>query len=149
MNIETHDPNNISVVLKEVGKTIKTIGVDRLMEILAYTRQNPIVFTEDQLLYAKKIMETVCEEFKITVDELYSLQRKNNRRNAIGICAYFFEKYAKIDNANSAYILKKPDTSISIYKKEMNSLNPKHPFDKGIIEKIAKIELKLKSQVND
>jgi hypothetical protein len=148
MNPETQDPNNISVVLKEVGKTIKTVGVERLMDILSHARQNPIVFTEAQFVYAKKIIETVCEEFQITVDDLYSAQRKNNRRNAIGICAYLFEKYAKIDNANSAYILKKPDDSISTYKKEMTCLNEKHPFDKVIIEKIAKIELKLKSEIN-
>jgi hypothetical protein len=137
--------NNISMVLKEIDKTIRTVGVDRLMEILVFSRQNPIILTEHQMIYAEKIIQAVCEEFQITVEELYSLQRKNNRRNAIGICAYFFEKYAKIDNANSAYILKNPDTTISVYKKEMNCLNPKHPFDITILKKIENIEAKLKT----
>lgn len=137
--------NNISGVLKEIDKTIRTIGVDRLMEILTYSRQNPIILTKDQIIYAEKIIQLVCDEFQITVEELYSVQRKNNRRNAIGICAYFFEKYVQIDNANSAYILKKPDDTISVYKKEINCLNPKHPMDFKLIEKIKNIEAKIKN----
>lgn len=138
--------NNISLVLKEVDKTIKTIGVDRFIEILVYSRKNPIILSESQLIYADKIIQYVCEEFQITVEELYSAQRKNNRRNAIGLCAYLFEKYAKIDNANSAYILKKPDDTVSVYKKEINTLNPRHPFDIHIIKKIENIEIKLKKE---
>lgn len=149
MNPETQKANNISVVLKEVGKTIETVGIERTMAVLAHIRKNPVVLTEQQFQSAKNIIEIVCDEFKITVNELYSAQRKNNRRNAIGICAYLFEKYIKIDNANSAYILKKPDDCISTYKKEMTCLNEKHPVDKTIIEKIARIELKLKSQTNE
>jgi hypothetical protein len=85
----------------------------------------------------------VCEEFNITIDDLYSAKRKNNRRNAIGICAMLFQKIADIDLANSAYILKKPDDIVCVYKKEIFTLSPSHQVDIAILTKIKNIELKL------
>jgi chromosomal replication initiation ATPase DnaA len=141
MNQET--TTNISQVFKELEKTINVIGAKRLIEILTYSRKNNILLTSQQVLEAEKIISIVCDEFKISVEELYSAKRKNNRRNAVGVCALFLQNNVGLDNANIAYILKKPDALVSVYKNEIVSLKASHPMDKLTIIKLENITNKL------
>jgi hypothetical protein len=67
------------------------------------------------------------------------MKRKNNRRISIGVCAFVIQKELNLDNSNISYILKKPDTLVSLYKQEILRLNSKHPSDRQILEKIDKI----------
>ena len=68
--------NNITSVLTELNKTINVIGTERLIEILVYSRKNNILITTDQILQAENIINIVCDEFEMTLDEFYSAKRK-------------------------------------------------------------------------
>jgi chromosomal replication initiation ATPase DnaA len=75
---DTISKQDISGLLKEFNNTLNVIGVERLTEILIYSRKNNIHLTEKQLVSANDIIKVVCEEFNITIDDLYSAKRKNN-----------------------------------------------------------------------
>lgn len=135
------EQNNDSVflVFKELDKTIQTIGVDKLIEILKYSRENPPTLNKEQIEQSFKLIQIVCDEFKISLQDIFGVKRNNNRRVAIGICAYLIQRELNLDNSNIGYILKKPDTSVSVYKQDILRLNVNHPSDKQILEKINKI----------
>ncbi len=136
MNQET---NNVSLVFKELDKTIQIIGADKLIEILKYSRKNPPTLNEEQIEQALKLVQLVCEEFNITFDDIFDMKRKNNRRISIGVCAFVIQKELKLDNSNISYILKKPDTLVSLYKQEILRLNSNHPSDRQVLQKIDNI----------
>ena len=92
----------------------------------------------------------VCDEFKISLEDIFDMKRKNNRRISIGVCAFVIQKELNLDNSNISYILKKPDTLVSLYKQEILRLNSKHPSDRQNLEKIDKINANIdKSFKND
>lgn len=131
--------NNVSSVFKELDKTIQIIGTERLIEILKYSRKNPPTLNQEQIEQALKLVQIVCNEFNITLEDIFDTKRKNNRRISIGVCAFIIQKELKLDNSNISYILKKHETLISLYKQEILRLNSKHPSDRQILEKIENI----------
>lgn len=143
MNQETTNITDASRILQQVDKTLNVIGTEKLLEILIYSRKNNIQITQDQISYSEQIIQITCEEFGISLLEFYSSKRKNNRRNAIGVCALFLQDEVGLDNSNISYILKKPENLTSIYKNEIVSLNPSHKVDIVTLEKIKNIKSKL------
>ena len=95
------------------------------------------------------IIQLVCDEFNIKVDDFYSRTRKNNRRYAIGITAMILKEYLKLDVADISFLIKKPNNLVSIYCSEVYELNPNHKSDISIIEKIENINKKLKKINNE
>jgi hypothetical protein len=127
------------MVFKELDKTIQIIGAEKLIEILKYSRKNPPTLNEEQIKQALILVQVVCDEFKISLDDIFDMKRKNNRRISIGICAFVIQKQLNLDNSNISYILKKSDTLVSLYKQEILRLNSNHPSDRQILEKIDNI----------
>lgn len=145
MNQET---NNISNVLLELNKTIQVIGKDKLLELLKISRENDSNLGEEVKLKSQMVIQIVCDEFNIEIDDFYSRTRKNNRRYAIGITAMILKDYLNLDVADISYLLKKPNNLVSIYCTEVHELNPKHKSDIYIIERIENINQKLKLNNN-
>ena len=141
--------NNVSVVFKELDKTIQIIGTDKLIEILKYSRKNPPTLNQEQIEQALKLVQIVCNEFNIKLEDIFDMKRKNNRRISIGVCASIIQQELSLDNSNISYILKKPDTLVSLYKQEILRLNPRHPSDKQILEKIDNINANIKLLKNE
>jgi hypothetical protein len=135
----TQENNNVSMVFKELDKTIQIIGADKLIEILKYSRKNPPTLNQEQIEQALRLVQVVCDEFKISLEDIFDMKRKNNRRISIGICAFIIQKQLNLDNSNISYILKKSDTLVSLYKQEILRLNSNHPSDRQILEKINNI----------
>jgi hypothetical protein len=127
------------MVFKELDKTIQIIGAEKLIEILKYSRKNPPTLNHEQIEQALRLVQVVCDEFKISLDDIFDMKRKNNRRISIGICAFVIQKQMNLDNSNISYILKKSDTLVSLYKQEILRLNSNHPSDRQILEKIDNI----------
>jgi len=127
------------MVFKELDKTIQIIGAEKLIEILKYSRKNPPTLNQEQIEKALMLVQVVCDEFKISLDDIFDMKRKNNRRISIGICAFIIQKQLNLDNSNISYILKKSDTLVSLYKQEILRLNSNHPSDRQILEKIDNI----------
>jgi chromosomal replication initiation ATPase DnaA len=142
------ETNNVSNILNEINKTINVIGTERLIEILQYSRKLNITITEEQLIKAHLIIETVCEEFEIDKEELFSTNRKNSRRYAVGSCALFFQNILGIDNVEIAHILKTLQSVTSSYKSDVLNLKSSHPQDAKIINKIENIKRKLNNLEN-
>jgi hypothetical protein len=133
------ETDNVSMVFKELDKTIQIIGAEKLIEILKYSRKNPPTLNQEQIKQALILVQVVCDEFKISLDDIFDMKRKNNRRISIGICAFIIQKQLNLDNSNISYILKKSDTLVSLYKQEILRLNSNHPSDRQILEKIDNI----------
>jgi len=133
------ETDNVSMVFKELDKTIQIIGAEKLIEILKYSRKNPPTLNQEQIEQALRLVQVVCDEFRISLDDIFDMKRKNNRRISIGICAFVIQKQMNLDNSNISYILKKSDTLVSLYKQEILRLNSNHPSDRQILEKIDNI----------
>jgi chromosomal replication initiation ATPase DnaA len=146
MNQET---NNISNLLLEINKTIKIIGTDKLLELLKISRENDSNLGDEIKLQSQMIIQIVCDEFNIEIDDFYSRTRKNNRRYAIGVTAMILKEYLNLDVADISFLIKKPNNLVSIYCSEVYDLNPKHKSDINIIKKIENINIKLKTINND
>jgi len=99
--------NNVSIVFKELDKTIQVIGTEKLIEILKYSRKNPPTLNQEQIEQALKLVQVVCNEFNISLEDIFDMKRKNNRRISIGVCAFVIQKELNLDNSNISYILKK------------------------------------------
>jgi len=130
------EQTDVSIVFKELDKTIQKIGTEKLIQILKYSRKNDSPLTQEQIEKALKLVQIVCDEFKIALEDIFGSKRKNNRRISIGISAIVIQRKLNLDTSNISYILKKPDTLISLYKQEILRLKEEHPSDKQILEKI-------------
>ena len=146
MNQET---TTITSVLSELNKTIQIIGTEKLLELLKISRENDSNLGEEIKLKSQMIIQLVCDEFNINMDDFYSRTRKNNRRYAIGITAMILKEHLKLDVADISFLIKKPNNLVSIYCSEVYDLNPKHKSDINIIQKIDNINIKLKKINND
>jgi predicted nucleotidyltransferase len=149
MNQQTTKTTDASRILQQVDKTLNVIGTEKLLEILIYSRKNNIQITQEQINYSEQIIQLTCDEFQISLLEFFSSKRKNDRRNAIGVCALFLQDEVGLDNSNISYILKKPQNLTSIYKNEIVSLNPSHKVDILTLEKIKNIKEKLNTLKNE
>jgi hypothetical protein len=144
------DTNNeqFSIVLKELDKTIKTIGIERLLVVLKNSRNIQGNISEENIDKALKIIELTCDEFNISLNQFFGTKRNNNRRFAIGVCANLIESFLDFNNTDISFILRKSDSLMSIYRNEINRLNENHPYDLIIIKKIENIKLKFKEYYN-
>ena len=140
----TQETNNISSVLSELNKTIQIIGTEKLLELLKISRENDSNLGEEIKLKSQMIIQLVCDEFNINMNDFYSRTRKNNRRYAIGITAMILKEHLKLDVADISFLIKKPNNLVSIYCSEVYDLNPNHKSDINIIQKIDNINIKLK-----
>ena len=145
----SQETNNISSVLLEINKTIQIIGTEKLLELLKISRENDSNLGEDIKIKSQMIIQLVCDEFNINMDDFYSRTRKNNRRYAIGITAMILKEHLKLDVADISFLIKKPNNLVSIYCSEVYELNPKHKSDVDIIQKINNINIKLKKINNE
>ena len=145
----TQETNNISSVLSELNKTIQIIGTEKLLELLKISRENDSNLGEEIKLKSQMIIQLVCDEFNIDMNDFYSRTRKNNRRYAIGITAMILKEHLKLDVADISFLIKKPNNLVSIYCSEVYDLNPKHKSDIDIIQKINNINIKLKKINNE
>jgi chromosomal replication initiation ATPase DnaA len=145
----TQETNNISSVLSELNKTIQIIGTEKLLELLKISRENDSNLGEEIKLKSQMIIQLVCDEFNIDMNDFYSRTRKNNRRYAIGITAMILKEHLKLDVADISFLIKKPNNLVSIYCSEVYDLNPNHKSDINIIQKIDNINIKLKKINNE
>jgi chromosomal replication initiation ATPase DnaA len=145
----TQETNNISSILLEINKTIQIIGTEKLLQLLKISRENDSNLGIEVKLKSQMIIQIVCDEFNIHIDDFYSRTRKNNRRYAIGITAMILKEYLKLDVADISFLIKKPNNLVSIYCSEVCELNPKHKSDINIIKKIDNINIKLKTIKNE
>ena len=72
----TQETNNISSVLLEINKTIQIIGTEKLLELLKISRENDSNLGEEIKLKSQMIIQLVCDEFNINMDDFYSRTRK-------------------------------------------------------------------------
>jgi len=134
------ETENICKVFNELDLTIKVVGTEKLIEILKYHRLNNSDLNEQQINNAIEIIKAVCETLNVSVEEFFDRKRKNNRRIAIGISAFFIQKELNLNNSDISYIFKKPDELVSMYKQEIVKLSESHPQDREVLEKIKQIK---------
>jgi len=134
------ETENICKVFNELDLTIKVVGTEKLIEILKYHRLNNSDLNEQQINNAIEIIKAVCETLGVSVQEFFDRKRKNNRRIAIGISAFFIQKELNLNNSDISYIFKKPDELVSMYKQEIVKLSESHPQDREVLEKIKQIK---------
>lgn len=90
------------------------------------------LFNSDALFIAS----AVAEIFEIPVEEIfYGTGRKNDRRYAVGMCAYYLHYIYEYDMEEVCYALRK-DNEWAVYKysQTIKNLNPAHASDRRYIE---------------
>jgi|APGre2960657444_1045066.scaffolds.fasta_scaffold34362_4 chromosomal replication initiation ATPase DnaA len=147
INQETN--NQISTVFKELDKAIDVLGTDRLIHILKTSTDNYENITQEQIDYSYQIIQATCDEFGMTIQDFFGIERKNGRRHAIGIVSYLMHSTLNLELKNISYIIKKSDKAISMYKTEISKLKESHISDRKILEKIVKIKDKLNKSKNE
>ena len=136
---------DISNMLKEVGATASIVGVAKLTEILKDIRNTHKEITQEEYEKAIGIINLVCQEYSMNLDDFYSTKRKNNRRYALGSVFYILYEKNKLDFEKISLITRKPYSLISILIKEIKEMNDTHPFDKQILLKLNEVLNKLEN----
>ena len=98
INQETN--NQISTVFKELDKAIDVLGTDRLIHILKTSTDNYENITQEQIDYSYQIIQATCDEFGMTIQDFFGIERKNGRRHAIGIVSYLMHSTLNLELKN-------------------------------------------------
>lgn len=137
-------------IFAEIDLTIKAIGEAQLLEVLKIYRSTKTNITLENLNLTNEILKIVCDEFEIKVEDLFYSQKKTiSKKYVIGLCVFFLENNVGLSNNDISIILKKPQSNLSVYKKNIVCLKEKFPEDRKIIEKFNKINEKLKNIKNE
>lgn len=145
----SQDNLKMQTLLNEVGKTAVILGVDKLTQHLVNIQKAEVNLDEQKVNLATRIIEETCLVFEITKRQFFSDARKMHRRIANGAVAYILIKYFGFESVDVSFILKKSETMISVVRKEIANLDPTHPYDKKILQKLQEVEVKIKPILNE
>jgi chromosomal replication initiation ATPase DnaA len=96
----------------------------------------------------RTIIQTVCDNFMISEDELYNGTSQGERVDAVAVTCVCFRYYLKMSYLQLSNEFKKRDkSSIAQYFKRLKALDPKIPQDKQLINKIRIIKTSLEQQI--
>ena len=130
-------------MLKEVGITANIVGVDKLTTLLKEIQKNHKDLTKEEYEKALGVISVVSECYGMTINDFYSNKRKNERKNALASVCFILYNYNKFNYKKISFVTRKSFEYISILMKEIEQMNPEHPFDKRFIKKLETIKLKL------
>jgi hypothetical protein len=141
----SRSPKSNVARLIEVGlKAVDKLGIDHTVKtLLGEIKKYQSLHNSDAFF----IVSAVSEVLDIPEDEIfYGTGRKNERRYAVGFCAYFLHYVYKYDMEEVRYMLRK-DNEWTLYKYSalIEKLNPQHNSDKQFIA----IKELLQSRVQD
>lgn len=137
--------NDFTKMLKEVGITAEIVGVSNLTSLLKYIQKNHKEINEEDYKNAMNVIEVVCKNYNITIEDFYSNKRKNDRRYALGTVCYILNKKMNFKIISICYIVKKAHVFVYGLVKQIEELDEKHPSDRVFVKKLNNIisELKL------
>lgn len=120
-------------VFNQLLRTVEAIGNERTFELLKDAEFQEVVIDNED---AKFVIENVGDAFDIPISEIiYGYGRKNERKYAIGFCAFYLHYgYGYNMEKDIQYFLKKDLTLCHKYSKLITKLNPKHVHDRKYIE---------------
>lgn len=120
-------------VFNQLLRTVEAIGNERTFEILKEAEFQEIKFDNDD---AEFVTTKVATAFGIPLHEIiYGFGRKNERKYAIGFCAYYLHyNFGYNMEKDIQYLLKKDLTLCHKYCKLITKLNPRHVHDKKYMD---------------
>jgi len=137
----------ITIVFEEIYKTISAVGERGFIQMLIELREDNHLTYQNET--AKTIIKIVAKEFELSVKELlYGSSRYNDKTHALGIIAHILVNDYDFTLKDVSFVLKKNNTNLSRYKKDVENYDPNHPLDIERIEKFESVthQLKLKKQ---
>lgn len=123
-----------TVLLDELFKCIDKIGYSKTLDSLQKAQFEKIKFSDKR---AEFVVKLVAEKTKVPPFEImYGLGRKNDRRVAIGLCAYYlhYPEWFNIDIELVTQFLNKSPVLCYKYSRQVCKLNPAHSSDKKYIQ---------------
>lgn len=120
-------------VFNQLLRTVEAIGNERTYEILKEAEFQEIKFDNQD---AEFVTTKVAAAFGIPLHEIiYGYGRKNERKYAIGFCAYYLHyNYGYNMEKDIQHFLKKDLTLCHKYCKLISKLNPRHVHDMKYME---------------
>jgi hypothetical protein len=126
-------------VLNQLLRTVEAIGIERTFDILKIAELGDIEFNN---VHARFVITTVSNAFGIAVHEIvYGTGRKNERKYAIGFCAYYLHVHYDFNmQTDVSHFLNKDVTLCYKYCKPILKLNSNHVSDKKHCEIKEKLD---------
>jgi hypothetical protein len=115
-----------SHVLDEAVRTVEKIGYDKTIELLQKAQQGEVSFEDKKV---EKVIELVAKSVNISAYEILNGNgRKNERKYAIGFCAYYLHhaQFFSMDMDLVKDHLQKDITTCYTYSNLIKKLNPNH-----------------------
>jgi hypothetical protein len=123
----------VEYLIKELQQTISVVGVDSTIKSLQHARSR-MDFKDDEVV--EKIIQTVCDEFKITFTELLNNYNKGwEKKYAIGFICYYSCKVRSYKLKELASIFKKTPSLLSKNVKLIKNIRANHKSEKDIYNK--------------
>jgi hypothetical protein len=120
-------------LINELQHTISIVGVDVTIKSLQHARTR-MDFKDDEVV--NKIIQLVCDDFKITFTELLNNYNKGwEKKYAIGFICYYSHKLRAYKLKDLAPIFKKTNSLLSKNMKLIKNLSPNIKSEKEIYNK--------------
>ncbi len=132
-----------SQLLDEVLRCVGNIGYEATLEGVRKLQSQTITFSDERV---NKVVMLVCEEINISTHEIvYGSGRKNERKFAIGLCAYLLhsEEFFDIPMNDVADFLGKEAQLLYKHSKIVQRLRPNNTVDKKYLEIKTSVEQRL------
>jgi hypothetical protein len=131
--------NNIHAKLfGSLLRSIETLGIEKTAQMIENNLATELHIDDKNVAF---VLNVVANVFEIPIEELiFGKQRKNQRRQALGMITYFMYYDFDLSMKQISSILQKQKGNLSKYKTEICNLDDKHVFDKPILEKKVQIE---------
>lgn len=137
-----NSPNGFGRLLDLLFLCSKEIGILKTRKVLqGEIKKNQSLTNSDALF----IVSAISEELNISEQEIYNgTGRKNDRRYAIGFCAYYLHYVYHYDMQEVQFMLRqKNEWVIYKYSLVIKELNPKHTSDQRYIDIKKSLDIRM------
>ncbi len=115
-----------------VGQFIEQYGIDGAVKRLNASLSQEVKFDNDDV---ELVLVTISEKLNIPVAEIiFGNGRKNERKYAIGFCAFYLRNHFHYPTEQIIAFLKKDESICHKYTRLISQLNPHHSHDKKYCE---------------
>jgi hypothetical protein len=134
-------------ILEELLNCVKTIGFKKTQNILKIEKSKELVEIDD---YDKFVLQTIIEEFDITLDELlFGRYIRGEIKYAIGFAVYFLYENKTLGQIHKRIFKFKNKTLLSKYRQIIFDLNKSHKADEKFILMKEKMSKKIENFKKD
>lgn len=134
-------------ILEELLNSVKTLGFRKTLNILKVEKKKDVIEMDD---YDHFVLDTVTDEFGITVDDLlYGRYIRGEIKYAVGFAVYFLYEKRTLGQIHKNVFKFKNKTLLSKYRQMIFDLKKSHKADEKFIVLKDKLEKKIQTFKKD